>query len=129
MRSAFPLLAALALSGCATPPINEGPIPRDGEMVRLGQAARAGPLVVTPRAVIEDSRCPANVQCVWAGRIVVRTDVSAGMARDVLDLELGRPTPVGGGELMMTSAEPGKFAGTATDPRAYRFIFRFDGQR
>jgi hypothetical protein len=69
----FPLLAALGLAACATVP-TAAPI-RDDGLAHLGEATRVGKLVVTPRLVVEDSRCPINARCVWAGRAVVRTDV------------------------------------------------------
>ena len=41
----------------------------------LGQPTRVGRLVVTPLRVAEDSRCPINARCVWAGRAVVQTRI------------------------------------------------------
>jgi len=35
-----------------------------------------GGLTVTPLEVLEDSRCPANVDCVWAGQVRLRVNVS-----------------------------------------------------
>lgn len=55
-------LAAISLAGCAaskrvaSPPI-EGP-------VRLGEIAAVDGPRVRPDRVIEDSRCPADVQCI-----------------------------------------------------------------
>lgn len=46
----------------------------------VGQAAKldGGALQVTLLRVEEDSRCPSNVMCIWAGRAVVVVDVSVG---------------------------------------------------
>ena len=62
----FRILAApLALAACATTPA----APQD-RIARAGLNERVyvdGPYV-TPLAVIEDSRCPTDAQCIWAGR-------------------------------------------------------------
>jgi len=115
-------LSCLVLAACATvPPAQAGPT------AALGETAYTNGLQVRPIGVIEDSRCPTNVQCVWAGRLVVRSEVRGGAWRRALDLELGKPEQVADGALTLVSATPGKIAGAETDPRAYRFTFDFQG--
>src|SRR3546814_1021862 len=63
------LPAALALSACAT--TADAPFP-DGSDVALGQKAYVDGPLVQPVEVVEDSRCPMNVRCVWAGRVRVK---------------------------------------------------------
>ena len=123
MKRILPLIAALALTACVTPPIDETPLPRDGEMVRLNQVARVGTLTVVPLAVIEDSRCPTKVVCVWAGRATVRTLIKGAGWRQTLDLTLGEPRLVRGTTLTLTSVEPGKLVGAPPASMAYRFGF------
>ena len=114
--------ALLCLASCATvPPAHaEGP-------VGLGQTAYANGLRVRPLAIVEDSRCPANVMCVWAGRLVVRTEIIGGSWRETRNLELGQPQQIADGALTLKAAEPAKVAGVAIDPRSYRFTFDFQG--
>ena len=115
-------LIGLAIAGCATtPPANAGPT------AALGEVAHSNGLDVRPIAVVEDSRCPINAFCVWAGRLVVRSEVRGGAWRRTLDLELGRPAPVADGTLTLTSAVPSKTAGASIEPGAYRFTFMFQG--
>jgi hypothetical protein len=115
-------LAALSLAACASvPPANAGPT------AGIGEVAATNGLRVRPLAVVEDSRCPINAICVWAGRLVVRSEVSGGNWRRMHDLELGKPQQVADGSLTLVSAEPSKLAGVETDPRAYRFTFDFQG--
>jgi hypothetical protein len=121
MKALTPL-ALFGLSACAiVPPAEAGPT------AALGEMAYANGLHVRPIAVVEDSRCPANVVCVWAGRLVVRSEVRGGTWRKTLDLELGKPRQVADGALTLVAATPAKIAGTSTDPRAYRFTFDFRG--
>ena len=114
----FFLPAALALSACATLPTAAA-----GPTAGLGQAAPVGELRVRPLRVIEDSRCPINARCVWAGRMILNVAVRVGNRESRHDLTLGEPLPVGRGRLVLVSAEPGRVAGRETDPRAYRFGF------
>lgn len=51
--------------------------------------------------VIEDSRCPADVQCIQAGRLVVRATVLGGGWCKEMDLTPGTPVPVADGMLRL----------------------------
>jgi hypothetical protein len=81
-------------------------------------------LNVRPIAIIEDSRCPQNVDCLWAGRMRIRASVSG---RDV-ELQLGETTQTPSGAVEFAIASPGAWADWPSDelgPRpAYRFGFR-----
>ena len=123
MRSAFSLLAPLALAACAT--LSPAPARNDG-LAHLNEAIRVGVLVVTPRAMVEDSRCPINARCVWAGRAVVRAEVAGAGWRETLDLTLGEPSTTHGTRLVLTSVEPGKMAG---DEPPSNPLFGFEGGR
>ena len=121
MKAAVALIA-LALSGCATiPPAHAGPT------AGLGEIAYTNGIRVRPIEVVEDSRCPALVQCVWAGRIVVRSEVMGGSWSRTLDLELGKPQQVADGGLTLIVVAPGTMPGAKVDPRSYRFTFDFQG--
>ncbi len=125
MRSVVLSFVALALGACATLPT--AAIRSDG-LARLGEATRVGALVVTPRALVEDSRCPINVRCVWAGRAIVRTEVAGAGWRKTLNLTLGERITMQGTTLALTSIEPGKFAGAQPFP-LQPMLFGFEGGR
>ena len=89
MLMRFALLAPLvALTACATVQGRAGP-------VALDQAQRVGRLLVTPIKLEEDSRCPMNARCVWAGRVVVRGAIDDGRTRLERTLTLGEPAEPG----------------------------------
>jgi len=125
MRSIFTLVAAFGLSACATVPTAS--IRGDG-LAHLGQATRVGALIVTPRAIIEDSRCPINARCIWAGRAVIRADVARAGRRKSMRLTLGERVATHGTTLALTSVEPGKMAGAQPFPRQ-PILFGFEGGR
>lgn len=127
-----PLLAALApalLAACAVlPPPDTTPPAPAGAAVALGQKVRVGDTTVTPVAVVEDSRCPMNARCVWAGRLVVRTRIDgqtpAGEPwRDTADVRLGETFGTHGRVIALVSGEPGKTTDRETPPEAYRFVY------
>ncbi len=126
MRSIVPLLAALALSACVTLPA-PAPVRSDG-FARISEPTRVGALVVTPRSIVEDSRCPINVRCVWAGRAIVRTDVTGAGWRETLNLTLGERITTHGTTLALASVEPGKMAGAQPTP-PQPMLFGFEGGR
>jgi hypothetical protein len=71
---------ALAAAGCGRATEPAGPVEAqvgDTITLRYGQAAHFDNSVrIVFRAVEEDSRCPVNVTCVWAGDAAIRLDVA-----------------------------------------------------
>jgi hypothetical protein len=106
------------LAACATvPPANSGPT------AALGQIATVGDLSIRPIGVVEDSRCPAQVTCVWAGRLVVRARMTGPGWTQIRDFELGVFQAVDRYRVTLISAEPPKTTPGEIDRRAYRFTF------
>ncbi len=81
------------------------------------------PFVLAPRAVatladgatlryaslVEDSRCPPNVQCVWAGTVRVAVEIAGGTSSrtDTLDLTRApRSTRVGAWTVRFVAFDP-----------------------
>lgn len=123
-----PALLLAGLSACAVIP--DAPSPESvaaaqGTPVALDQAVTVGSIVATPIAVVEDSRCPINARCVWAGRLVVTTRIDGPGWRDTADLTLGEPWSTHDVVLALTSGELGRMAGEGqeTPMDAYRFTY------
>lgn len=115
MKSLLLAIAPALLAACAVvPPPDATPPAPSGSAVALGEKVRVGDVTVTPVAVVEDSRCPINARCIWAGRLVVRTQID-GQAngepwRDTADLRLGETFGTHGRVIALVSGEPGKTA-------------------
>lgn len=115
--------AALAVTGCATvPPAATGPT------AGLGQVATVNGIRIRPIEVVEDSRCPALVRCVWEGRLVVRARMYGSGWTQIRDFQLGVPQAVDLNHVTLVSAEPPKAAPGNIEPRAYRFTFAATGR-
>lgn len=118
-------LAASALIGACTmvPPPNSTPPQPQGYAVPFDVPVRVGDLVVTPKKLVEDSRCPMNARCVWAGRVVVTTRIVGPGFSDTADLTLGEPFGTNGKMLALVSVRPEKTTQAEIGPRDYRFAF------
>ena len=131
----LPAAAALVLPGCTT--INQQPaLPIEQPAApegtngwqQLGEAANFGP-VIAPLRVIEDSRCPMNARCVWAGRLVVETrfTLRGGADEVIVPMTMGEAVPVADGAATLVAAWPDKLTGRDIATSEYRFAYRFDG--
>ena len=124
------LLARLALAGCVAAPDDAGgsePPRRPPELPgvsygELNEPIRVGGLTVRPLAVVEDSRCPSNVTCVWAGRVVLRVSIS-GMDGTPTISSIEPLALPGSGALALESVWPPRVHGEQP-AGPYRFGFR-----
>jgi hypothetical protein len=122
MLKTLPLAATAALlAGCATVPQASS-----DQWAAFGEATSAGRVTVRPETLIEDSRCPMNARCVWAGRVVIDSTVWVDKQKYPARLTLGEPFRIAGGELVLDSVEPSRTTQQGDIPPAeYRFHFDF----
>jgi hypothetical protein len=90
----------------------------------IGQTADlGGGLRVRPLEVLEDSRCPQNARCVWAGRLRLRVAVEGVGEFDVSDDGGATGTDKGAFQLVVIS--PGPWTDWPEEQRSpYRFSFK-----
>lgn len=125
--------AVFVLAGCTTvsnniaapqnttpPKLIEGP-------VGFGQTAYVDGPAVTPLQLLEDSRCPAEVNCVWAGQVRIKVRVTGGSWSKEMELTNGKPVHVADGALTLINITPERRHAAATSKEDYRFIFSFQG--
>lgn len=139
------LFAAFALAACATAPAGGAgeptPTPQP-EHIRMDLEQRAealrepgvvaagitevadlgNGLRVRPLEVLEDSRCPQNARCVWAGRLRLRVSIEGVGEREIEDNAEGLQTARGNFTLAVVS--PGSWTDWPNGKPAYRFGFR-----
>ena len=135
MLAAVPVVPLLA--ACATVP----PQAPSVATIKVGEATRLGPLGIRVDRIVEDSRCPAQVQCVWQGRLVIAifADDPAALARQggpnaratavahETTLTLGDPgKPVLGRSIRLIDAQPEPSAGQTTRSDSYRLTLKVD---
>lgn len=108
---------------------NEAPFRVPGNVTaHLNEEVRIGDVRVKPLEVLEDSRCPPDVSCVWAGRVRLRLEVG-GVGEQVIGTD--QPLNVAGGRrLMLVGVAPINWATppAGVDPHEpKRFAFRLSG--
>lgn len=121
-------IAPFALAACvAVPEPYSTPVAQEETPVALGQGVRVGDLTVTPLKVVEDSRCPINARCVWAGRLIVDTRIEGktaeGTWRDSANMTLGETYGTHGRVIALVSGEPGRTTDRETRPQDYHFVY------
>ena len=126
--SALSLFAALSLSaalgGCATTDTGMTP---GLEYARLGQTVNVGGPQVTPLELLEDSRCPPHVECMWGGQVKISARITLGSGTTVQELTSGVPIQIADGTLELVDVRPDRAAKTAIPKQDYRFGLRFMG--
>lgn len=114
----------VTLPGCITyHKVNDG-ITR----AQVNEAVTVGAFGVMPLAVLEDSRCAAGTQCVWAGRVTIRAHVTErGGASATRAMTLNEPLSLKDGTLTLVEVYPDKRKDTRLYTEEYRFGFRAGG--
>jgi hypothetical protein len=127
-RALAALLVAGTLYGCAgrgaEPNVAMQAAPDSTFGLRVGErAVVGGTLLVLLVGVTDDSRCPVDVRCVWAGdaRVRLRVSESGGTEREV-ELHTSvepRWTLVAGHRLSLEALRPEPRSGRTIAPDAY----------
>jgi hypothetical protein len=128
-RPVSPLLLTLALLACAPA------APQMSQRATLGTAFTLAPLefAVFPEqglevrflGIVEDSRCPSDVTCVWAGEVKVHLAVSD---REKTELELleGQGITFGAHRYTVLEVRPQPQSERKIPPEAYRVTLRVE---
>ena len=118
------ILTCLALAGCgaADPDAKEIDLGAEvtlapGETVSVKTAA----MTVRFVAVTEDSRCPRDVTCVWAGEVKVSLSIQeSSKVASPAEVSEGGSTLAGGYRVTLVRVEPHPVTGANIAPQAYR---------
>lgn len=120
------VIAQASLAGCTVipeaPNVVGTPV-AEGTAVPLGQPVAVGDLAVTPMRVVEDSRCPAEVDCVWAGRLVVETRIDGAGWRETDSISVGETYGTHGKVIALVAADPARSNQIPIEAAAYRFTY------
>jgi hypothetical protein len=96
-------------------------------VARMGQTIRVEGPRVQPLAIVEDSRCAKEVQCIWAGQFLLRVRITLGTRQLIKVMTLGTAEQVADGALTLTRVLPDPSAKRRLRAADYRFTFSFAG--
>jgi hypothetical protein len=119
------LLTCLAIAGCAIARPQETAVVEPGGNVTLAPgtiaSVKAAKLQVRFIAVTEDSRCPRDVACIWAGEVKVLLEIQpASKVKSQVELPEGGSTVVGDYRVRLVQVEPQRLDSARPAPQDYR---------
>lgn len=82
-----------------------------------------GSVSIRPIAVLEDSRCPADVQCIQAGTVKLSLKVNVGGVARTETIQIGQSITAGPDTITLHAVSPVRTTQGAPAPSAYRFTF------
>jgi hypothetical protein len=88
----------------------------------LGQRGTRYGISVIPQKV-SDSRCPKDVQCIWAGKVEVIAQIVSAMGTSTNTFEIGTTITTEGESVTLLDVAPYPNAGVARNPSEYRITF------
>ncbi len=89
----------------------------------VGQSVRALGETLTPIRVVGDSRCPADVQCIWAGTVHVSVAIASGSGDSDMTFELGKVGTTEVNTIALTAVAPTKNSKQEIASGDYVFTF------
>lgn len=95
----------------------------EGIAVRIGETGEALGIRITPLEMLEDSRCPSDVQCIQAGTVRVRVKLESGLGIATQEFELNKVITTEVENITLTRVEPQTIAGKKVLDGEYVFYF------
>lgn len=89
----------------------------------IGQEVAGLNIRITPLEVVEDSRCPIDVQCIQAGTVKVRATLVGGLGSASQIFTLNTPVTTESEKITLISVSPEKESKKTIASADYRFTF------
>jgi hypothetical protein len=87
--------------------------------IKVGQQVKAENFGLILNKITEDSRCPANVQCIWAGRVAAEFNAVSGTEHQLITLTTDSAVAFGGYDFKIESVKPAKNSSGVISPADY----------
>jgi hypothetical protein len=89
----------------------------------FGEQVSALGVHLTPLTLLEDSRCPVDVQCIQAGTVRIQATLTSGLGTANQEFKLGQTITTEAESITLVNVVPVKKAGTAVKTSDYVFTF------
>lgn len=98
-------------------------VPYGSVTLSLGQEARFETVSIKPLSILEDSRCPKDVQCIQAGTVRVLLQRTRGASTATSEQALGSVLVTSAERITFVGASPDKVSTTTITSSQYRLTF------
>jgi len=92
-------------------------------LASIGQTIIIDGVSITPTKIVEDSRCPTDVQCIQAGTVRVEVILEKESDKKVATIGLSSPVTFLGKKVELISVTPDKNSKVTVKPEEYKFEF------
>lgn len=125
-------VVSTAKTEAPTIPVDETPTTTDDGRVRapeditlkVGGIGDAAGLSLTFNSVVSDSRCPVDVQCVWAGTVSANVTLESESEKTTLDIAMNESAVIFAGyAISIVSVLPATKSDTPIESSDYRITF------
>lgn len=89
----------------------------------VGETAHFQDVSLTLLGVSNESRCPAGVQCIWAGTVKANVRIISGMGTSTQTIELGKSATTEAEKIEVTAVNPYPAKGKQIAQQEYRVTF------
>jgi hypothetical protein len=124
------VLMCLALASCSSAPAQEPPAAELGAEITLSPGTSANvksaEMKVRFVAVTEDSRCPRDVTCIWAGEVKVQLEFQTEQGVSRVEIVEGRSAEVGSYRVTIVRVEPQPVSTVKIAAPDYRVTLKVD---
>jgi hypothetical protein len=95
----------------------------ESSKAKLNQKILNNGVYITPLEIVEDSRCPVDVTCIWAGQVRLKTKLQIGSDEQEVTLTLGTGITLAGKSTTLIEARPAKNSKIQVPAADYSFTF------
>lgn len=89
----------------------------------IGKSIHVLNVDILPLEVTQDSRCPVDVECIWAGTVEVKGTIHSALGTSNVVFKLGTAITTEAESITLLSVQPVPHQGITIAPAEYKFIF------
>jgi hypothetical protein len=109
-----------AQNNAPVPSPSTGPLTLSGS---INQTLTGGEVTIVPLEILEDSRCPVDVQCIQAGTVRIKARVVSGLGESEMTFTLNKEITTEAESVTLTDVQPVKKSTVHPSPSEYTFTF------
>ncbi len=91
---------------------------------KIDQGASGLDVKIVPTEVLEDSRCPLDVNCIQAGTVKIKAILESGLGKANQVFQLSNPITTEAEEITLVKVLPEKYSSKKIDSSDYEFTFK-----